>query len=177
MITLRILYSISDICNVELDATSEWAQIYSPNYPNNYFNDAECYWLLHSVNNTEVELQTFFVDLENGYDVLRIYDGVSENSSAIATLTGVIPYKMTFFSTGTDLFAQFLSDEDTSARGFHFQFRETFDKGVCDSEPCQNGGSCSIIGGFVKCLCPIGTGGTFCEGNSNMKYFVQNMLV
>ena len=145
-------------------ATSAWDNLYSPNYPDNYNDAADCYWIIHSVNDTEIELQIIDVNLEDGYDTVQIYDGNAENSPAIATLTGVIDYEITLFSTGVDLFIRFLSDRTVNAKGFHFRFRETFDKGVCESEPCQNGGTCTIVEDNLLCVCPSGTGGDFCEG-------------
>lgn len=33
----------------------------------------------------------------------------------------------------------------------------------CDSNPCKNGGTCSVSWGTYSCLCPVGFGGKDCR--------------
>ena len=146
-----------------MDATTEYASIYSPNFPEPYFSNADCYWVIHAP--TEVELKVVVLDLETGYDTLRLYDGDSADASSIRILTGTIQQDFTFFSQGPDMYIRFQSNEAIARSGFHVQYRDAVDKGKCESEPCQNGGSCFTIGTQLpaQCMCPDGTGGDRCE--------------
>jgi len=160
-------------CSIELDASSDLTDIYSPNYPDNYFNYADCYWILRAVSSaSNIELKVVDSSLENYYDYLRIYDGDSTAASRIVELTGYQGQGTTYFSTGSDLYIHFQSDYSITRRGFHLQFRETTDLGLCESNPCENGGACSIVadGNEIECLCREGTEGEFCEVNCQGEY-------
>ena len=41
----------------------------------------------------------------------------------------------------------------------------------CSHFPCQNGATCINVGDSLKCLCPEGVSGTFCEKNENIDKF------
>ena len=154
-----------------MDATSDFGVIYSPNYPEAYFNNADCYWLIRS--NSEVQLNVLDLGLENQYDTIEVYDGSSNQSSSIVTLTGTIQQQLTFFSMGSDMFLRFQSDSSAAGKGFHLQYREAGDKGLCEDAPCENGGSCYTINDNIyRCMCPEGTGGDNCE----CKFLCNNLL-
>ena len=38
---------------------------------------------------------------------------------------------------------------------------------VCDTMPCQNGGTCSVVAGTVSCSCVPGYSGYTCQGKHN----------
>ena len=148
-----------------MNAASDWAPIASPGYPGAYFDNADCFWVIQST--TEVELKVIDMDLETNYDFLRLYDGDSVDSPPIVTLTGNIQIQPTYFSTGSNLYMKFTSDGGTAGQGFQVQYRVAADKGLCDSDPCKNGGACYLVGNTYRCNCLIGTGGSNCEGKVN----------
>ena len=39
---------------------------------------------------------------------------------------------------------------------------------VCDSSPCQNGGTCSVVAGDVSCACVSGFIGDTCGGKFDL---------
>ncbi|XP_042598107.1 deleted in malignant brain tumors 1 protein isoform X5 [Cyprinus carpio] len=89
----------------------------SPRYPNNYPNNAQCTWTIHSTGNATVSLIFTDVDLETCCDYIKVYDG----PSTLHPLLGEIrEYRnQSFKSSSNDLTVFFYSDSSVTRRGFH----------------------------------------------------------
>ncbi|XP_026142591.1 deleted in malignant brain tumors 1 protein-like [Carassius auratus] len=89
----------------------------SPRYPNNYPNNAQCTWTIHSTGNTTVSLIFTDVDLETCCDYIKVYDG----PSTLHPFLGEIQeYRnQSFKSSSNDLTVLFYSDHSVTRRGFH----------------------------------------------------------
>lgn len=46
--------------------------------------------------------------------------------------------------------------------------------GPCDSGPCQNGGTCSVVDGEASCVCPAGFTDQYCD--TSMKWNILEDL-
>ncbi|KAF4084479.1 hypothetical protein AMELA_G00129210 [Ameiurus melas] len=55
--------------------TQSRGEFFSPNYPNNYPNNANCTWSLLAGELQVVSLNFTFVTLESGWDYIRVYNG------------------------------------------------------------------------------------------------------
>ena len=92
----------------------------SPNYPDPYFNDASCFWLLHSTQN-QVALELADFSLETNFDYLTIYDGQDSTSVILARLTGAASLDI-YFSSGKDMYITFTSDVGVTDKGFELRY-------------------------------------------------------
>ncbi|XP_058605514.1 deleted in malignant brain tumors 1 protein-like isoform X2 [Onychostoma macrolepis] len=97
--------------------TDAMGELFSPRYPNNYPNNAQCIWTIHSTGNTTVSLTFVDVDLETCCDYIKVYDG----PSTFHPLLGEIrDYRnQSFNSNYSDLTVFFYSDSSVTNRGFH----------------------------------------------------------
>uniref|UniRef100_A0A8C1V1L3 CUB and zona pellucida-like domain-containing protein 1 n=1 Tax=Cyprinus carpio TaxID=7962 RepID=A0A8C1V1L3_CYPCA len=122
----------------------------SPRYPNNYPNNAQCTWTIHSTGNTTVSLIFTDVDLETCCDYIKVYDGPSSHH----TLLGEIrEYRnQSFKSSNNDLTVFFFSDGSSTKKGFHANWV------FVDSNSCRN--NCGYS--FGSCSCHYS-----CQYNSN----------
>ena len=102
-----------------MNATNEWNYLTSPNYPDDYFNEASCSWLLHSTERFVV-LEILDFEIEEEFDYMTIYDGNNSNSPTIAILTGSAIHS-TYFSSGTDMYITFTSDAAVTEKGFELR--------------------------------------------------------
>ncbi|XP_052436107.1 CUB and zona pellucida-like domain-containing protein 1 [Carassius gibelio] len=89
----------------------------SPRYPNNYPNNAQCTWTIHSTGNTTVSLIFTDVDLETCCDYIKVYDGPSTHHPLLGEIR---EYRnQSFRSSSNDLTVLFYSDHSVTRRGFH----------------------------------------------------------
>uniref|UniRef100_A0A8C1G1Y1 CUB and zona pellucida-like domain-containing protein 1 n=1 Tax=Cyprinus carpio TaxID=7962 RepID=A0A8C1G1Y1_CYPCA len=125
----------------------------SPWYPNNYPNNAQCTWTIHSTGNTTVSLIFTDVDLETCCDYIKVYDG----PSTLHPLLGEIrEYRnQSFKSSNNDLTVFFYSDSSVTRRGFYATWL------FVDSNSCRN--NCGYS--FGSCSCHYS-----CQHNSNCCY-------
>ena len=94
--------------------------VWTPGFPGNYPDDANCYWRLSSVANITVTFSHF--DLESYYDYLYLYDGGSTTAPLIGEYTGsVVPPPAT--SSTNQLYLKFTSDDSYTESGFKAHFR------------------------------------------------------
>ena len=105
-----------------LYAGAEWADLYSPNYPNSYGNNQNCEIVIQNDDGTvELEIQSY--SLEKNYDFLKIA-GLS-GPEKIGSYTGnfgggmIIPLESSTYSVRI----RFTSDQSNTGQGFHLKFR------------------------------------------------------
>ena len=140
---------ITDICGESsLIADDDWHYLYSPNFPGNYPDNAECTWSIQAANSNFIELQLLHFDLETNYDYMTLYNGESTSDPLLASLTSTIietaafiaswtPVQTviaeieqmsisqlpTYHSSGAHMMIKFTSDYMGSRQGFLVRFR------------------------------------------------------
>ena len=63
--------------------------ISSPNYPSAYSDNLHCLWIVGALEGQEVEFNLTFVQLEEQYDSLTVYDGdCCAEGAVLVRLTG-----------------------------------------------------------------------------------------
>ena len=111
-----------------LHSYSYWQFIYSPNYPDNYFDNANVAWQIHNYYGSHVVLEVVAMDLESCCDMVEIFDGSSRSSPLIARLTGSNEnngYK--YYSTSNYMYVLFTSDGSITKKGFQLKYEGTND--------------------------------------------------
>ncbi|KAL8165122.1 UNVERIFIED_CONTAM: hypothetical protein K2H54_029833 [Gekko kuhli] len=101
--------------------------LFSPGWPSDYSNLANCIWVVRSRNST-VEFNILALDIEThgscNYDKLVFRDGDNSLAPVLSTVCGrEIPGPIR--STGDSLFIQFTSDESVTAAGFNASFHKS----------------------------------------------------
>ncbi|TXC85389.1 M4 family metallopeptidase [Luteibaculum oceani] len=113
-----------DFCNGKSILTKTWGSFADGSGTLNYENNANCSWLIRPSSGDYTALIIKYLDLEDGVDFLRVYDGASSSSALIAEITGSeIPDEI--YSTGRSMFVEFTSSDNGTASGFaaHYQSR------------------------------------------------------
>ncbi|XP_001377380.2 cubilin [Monodelphis domestica] len=100
---------------------------YSPRWPENYNNGADCSWVIHAPDST-VELNILSLDIESQqsctYDRLVIRDGDSNADQQLTVLCGrEVPGPIR--SSGEYLFIRFTSDFSVTGAGFNASFHKS----------------------------------------------------
>ena len=110
------------ICNQQrLEATSEWKDLYSTNYPENYEDNEDCGVLIESeVGSVLLEIVDFH--LEEKYDKLRIYDGIDDEAELLETYNGQVESGLVT-SSRSSLYVKYTTDGSTTFTGFHMRFK------------------------------------------------------
>ena len=90
----------------------------SPNFPDEYNNNAECKNLIRAPPGHQVRLVFNDFYLERLYDSLAVYDGPDESSQFIGTYSGY-RYPWTIDSSGRYLYVVFTSDTSVTYSGYH----------------------------------------------------------
>ncbi|KAL7861402.1 hypothetical protein SRHO_G00128430, partial [Serrasalmus rhombeus] len=103
------------------DLTNSRGEFFSPQFPNNYPNNARCTWRLLASERQVVNLTFTFVELETCCDSISVYDGPSDSYSLLAHLPE--DQRRHFYSTGNSLTVVFSSDISATYRGFQAQWR------------------------------------------------------
>ncbi|XP_050990151.1 deleted in malignant brain tumors 1 protein-like [Labeo rohita] len=97
---------------------TDWnGEFFSPWYPNNYPDNAQCTWTIHSTGNASVSLTFTDVDLEECCDYIRVYDGPSTLYPILGEIRDY--WNQSFKSSNNDLTVFFYSDSSVTRKGFH----------------------------------------------------------
>ncbi|KRX15830.1 Fibropellin-1 [Trichinella nelsoni] len=116
-------------CGGRLKAHPNEQTINSPNYPQNYPNGAECLWIIEATGNQLISITVRVlefindVELENGKDMLIIYDGEHSTSRALFSTSSAIDEPRVVISTRNRVSVYFFSNYLNSARGFSISYR------------------------------------------------------
>nr|XP_055027440.1 uncharacterized protein LOC129417036 isoform X2 [Misgurnus anguillicaudatus] len=132
----------------------------SPQYPNNYPNNARCTWTIHSTGQTTVLLTFTFVDLEKCCDYIKVFDG----PTSLYPLLGELREnrRQSFNSTQNDVTVVFYSDGSVTKKGFRADWV------FVDSKSCRN--YCGYS--YTTCSCDDN-----CQYNRNCCHDYKNYCV
>ncbi|XP_029345465.1 cubilin isoform X2 [Acyrthosiphon pisum] len=117
------LYSVRSVaCGGTYDSIR--GTISSPNYPNNYFRDSECVWILKSSFGNLVSLNFIAFELEDDEFCNEDYVEVREGDS-IGPVLGIFcgPNLPSNVTSGSTLWVKFRSNSVGSAKGFTADFK------------------------------------------------------
>ena len=103
-----------------LEIANYWSYLHSPNYPNNYNNLESCELQIYSASGP-IRLEVAYLDLEDGYDKVLVYDGADEQSRLLAMYTGYIT-NATVVSSGQHLYIKYNADNAITRPGFQIRF-------------------------------------------------------
>ena len=117
------------LCDLELEAENIPNFIQSPNYPNYYGANSDCYWVISSSKFIEIEVIDFDLDYGIG-DQIWLFDGRYDNDDdfiAYLRNTEEEPEQVgrKFYSSGRYLRVQFFSDsrpDQPPSGGFRIQY-------------------------------------------------------
>ncbi|XP_020655322.3 CUB domain-containing protein 2 [Pogona vitticeps] len=112
-----------DVCGGVLTGLS--GSITSPDYPENYPNNAECHWVIQATSNSVIRLVFVDFQMENNekcnFDYVAIFDGSTMEHTLLSHYCGnVKPPDMV--SSGHELLVVFKSDFNIAGRGFKAYF-------------------------------------------------------
>ena len=106
---------LSGTCNGTYDITTA-SYITSPNYPQNYENNADCRWTIVAFNERNIALNITDFVTERNEDKLSIYNGTNDEGTRIERFSGSnVPNQIKF--TGKTTYLTFTSGT-WSATGF-----------------------------------------------------------
>uniref|UniRef100_A0AC34QYL9 C-type LECtin n=1 Tax=Panagrolaimus sp. JU765 TaxID=591449 RepID=A0AC34QYL9_9BILA len=121
----------------------DFGQISSPGFPTyNYGNELNCTYILQALNGYVINIVFGTVEL-NKFDTIQIYDGPSESSAVLDTLSGTyLPNSKIVQSTGIYMTLRFLTDSIATAAGFSATFNSVVKSGSTTLPPtriCSDG--------------------------------------
>uniref|UniRef100_A0AC35TWU6 C-type LECtin n=1 Tax=Rhabditophanes sp. KR3021 TaxID=114890 RepID=A0AC35TWU6_9BILA len=115
----------SSSCGLNLFTNSS-GTILSPNYPSNYDNGLSCeYKIVLPDSSKLVRLSMTFLDIEQKWDYLRVYDGTKETGVIIANYTGDQEYSTLpsyLIGSSNVLTLYFYTDKTFTAKGFQAKY-------------------------------------------------------
>ncbi|KAM6907738.1 enteropeptidase [Xenentodon cancila] len=150
-------------CGGPFDLWEPNSTLRSPNYPESYGNEAQCLWILHTVEGHNIQLHFLDFDVEATYDVVEVRDGAGPNSTLLGVFTGSDGPTHDLFSAANQMTLWFFTDSSGHGRGFRANFSSGVKLGspaLCavDQFQCQTG---SCIHGNGQCDgvldCPDGS--------------------
>ncbi|XP_014679050.1 PREDICTED: CUB and sushi domain-containing protein 1-like [Priapulus caudatus] len=117
----------------KLEATDKEQPITSPNYPNNYANNADCIWIITAEsadgpNPQLITIQFKFFDFNSEKnDYIQLLDGATANSQLIGTFDGTTVAPTIVMTTGSYVYIRFKTDESGTALGFSLTYKQGCD--------------------------------------------------
>lgn len=125
-----------DSCKVHVNIQN-YGYIISPGYPNEYPDNKECVWVLHSDNNSKIQLRfkDFHIQTGDNTDYVAVYDGPDKASNLIRRF-GELDQRV-IESSSNYLTVVFHSDSSIGSKGFNFTYQN---KGSClpDQSSCMS---------------------------------------
>lgn len=109
--------------------TQSEGEFFSPNFPNNYPDNAYCTWRLQSPRRQVVSLSFKSVQLETGWDLIHVYNGLSDQDPQLGVVTG--NQGNSFTSSSRDMTVVFSSDSGWTQQGFRAEWH------FIDSPSCR----------------------------------------
>ncbi|RXN35802.1 deleted in malignant brain tumors 1 -like protein [Labeo rohita] len=97
--------------------TDWFGEFFSARYPNNYTDNSNCTWTIHSTGNKTVLLIFYDVGLETCCDYIQVYDGPSTHYPLLGDIRD--GWDQPFISSNNDLTVHFYSDGSVTNRGFY----------------------------------------------------------
>ncbi|XP_069688891.1 cubilin [Periplaneta americana] len=111
-------------CGGTLTASS--GSIISPNYPQPYGHNGECFWRISISKGSVIQLVFVDLELENHsrcmHDYVEIYDGRDTKSRKIGRYCTTDPVVI-LLSSSNYMFIKFRSDVSIATRGFHLRYQ------------------------------------------------------
>ena len=111
-----------DDTEVSVFGMGEFLTVVSPNFPNNYTNEASMQWLVSGPPDSQIVATFHSFELESGYDFLSIGSGLdsSDQASLLLTLSGSnLPEDVV--SISNEMWLNFTSDNSVTRQGFSIQ--------------------------------------------------------
>uniref|UniRef100_F6PKM8 CUB domain-containing protein n=1 Tax=Ciona intestinalis TaxID=7719 RepID=F6PKM8_CIOIN len=112
-----VVVTTASSCGFNAVATSTSQPITSPNYPNNYPNNADCTWTITASDGMRIQLNLISFSTERGYDYLTI----SSDGTQLARNSGIYSNRI-YTSIGNTLTLRFTSDRSVTRTGFNATF-------------------------------------------------------
>ncbi|XP_027695577.1 deleted in malignant brain tumors 1 protein [Vombatus ursinus] len=153
--------------------------IFSPNFPGNYPNNANCVWDIAVSNNYRVTIVFENVQLEEhcNFDYIQIYDGPYQTSPLITRICN--GGRGSFTSTSNFMSIQFISDFSVTRKGFLAQYYSTPDHDgtslVCFPEQMKVTIRKSYLQSLGYNSLNFFPYNSFCRPTANSSYFIFNI--
>ncbi|XP_077988231.1 CUB and sushi domain-containing protein 1-like [Glandiceps talaboti] len=160
---LRCTTELSPPCNKTYHlVTGGNVTITSPNYPDVYPDEEECYWIFYASSSSRILFLSWEeFCTESDFDFVSIGNGeVLGQDVLYDSLTGcTLPQDI--YSPGDILWMEFSTDWSVNAAGFHVFVSDFIEN--CQTHPCQGDATCIGDSSSFSCLCPLGRSGDRCE--------------
>ncbi|KAK7506981.1 hypothetical protein BaRGS_00001832 [Batillaria attramentaria] len=135
VLTLSVAIGVQGQCYPSapenLTAISEQSQdIFSPDYPRNYPNNADCQWHISTRPGYVIQLNVVSIDLELvetvptcTLDFIEVFDGSSDEQRRIIKFCAYPERTPDLMSSGQDMLVRFTSDFYVTGNGFHLSYK------------------------------------------------------
>lgn len=104
--------------------TAVTGAIISPNYPEPYSSNADCYWKIAVAAGSLIQVMIVDLDLESHercrYDFIEIFDGISHRTNGRRYCNN--NYPKIIQSQSNQMTIRFRSDFSNGGRGFHLKY-------------------------------------------------------
>ncbi|XP_065321720.1 bone morphogenetic protein 1-like isoform X1 [Gordionus sp. m RMFG-2023] len=139
------------------DIRSDFGYLRSPNFPDDYFPNKDCIWILTVEEGYQVAItfQTFEIENHDNcvYDYLEVRGGKTNEAPLIGRFCGYkLPPNLT--SNANYMYIHFKSDASVQKAGFSLNFVKEYDECLQNDHGCHQ--ICKNTLGSYKCECKIG---------------------
>ena len=130
------LFSFSDFCGPpEYNVTqSLTVSLSSPNYPDIYWNDLNCYWHIRAPDNGTLLMTLADFDTEEHYDYMTVWEGNNITHNAVVLRLSGQRHPDSLSVASSEMWVRFQSDKGYGTRGFLLQFDWSPENGKYASE-------------------------------------------